>query len=251
MSRRLDMSAQWVSAVTHGKTRPKPVHLARFLTTLGFQGAEYRELMAMCDEIRRPGLLESHGDRLPPQVQTLVWHEERASAIADFQSSIVPGLLQTAEYARCLIAETGNVPEPDDVDERVFARMSRQMLLTRRPRIEFEFFIHEFALRLPVGPSDGSVMRAQAKQLQRLSEQPNVSIRVVPATIGGHPAISGHFQLIESAEFNPMVYIDSEVSSLFLEQPIEIAAYRRVLAGLDGVALDAAQSKEFIADLAG
>jgi transcriptional regulator with XRE-family HTH domain len=65
MSRRLEMSAQWVSSVTRGLHRPDPVHLARFLTVLGVRGAEYRELMALGDEMRKPGLLEQHGDRLP------------------------------------------------------------------------------------------------------------------------------------------------------------------------------------------
>jgi hypothetical protein len=62
--------------------------------------------------------------------------------------------------------------------------------------------------------------------------------------------MAGHFKLIESAEFPPVIFIDSEVSSLFLEEPFEVQAYRRVLRGLDQVALDEAQSREFIADLA-
>ncbi|ADJ49916.1 hypothetical protein AMES_8091 [Amycolatopsis mediterranei S699] len=248
MSRKLDMSAQWVSAVTRGLTRPEPVRMARFLTTLGFDGAEYRELMGLADEIRKPGLLESYPGGW--QVQTLAWHEERAAEIAAFQGLILPGLLQTADYARSLMVETGNAPSPDGIDERVFARMARQLVLTRRPRIEFQFFIHEFALRLPVGRQDRSVMRGQLAHLLRVSAQPNVSIRVVPARIGGHPAVSGHFKLIESTEFEPVVYIEHEISSLFLEAPDEIAVYRQVVAKLGDVALDAARSEAFIAGLA-
>jgi transcriptional regulator with XRE-family HTH domain len=247
MSRRLEMSAQWVSSVTRGLHRPDPVHLARFLTVLGVRGAEYRELMALGDEMRKPGLLEQHGDRLPIQVRTLVWHEERASAIADFQSSIMPGLLQSAGYARALIVETGSVPAADEIDERVFARTSRQVILDKRPQVDFRFFIHEFALRLPIGRS---IMFTQLTRLSELADRQNISIRVVPAARGGHAALSGHFQLIESPEFPSIVYLDSEVSSLFLEEPHEIRAYRRVLEGLDRAAIDEAQSREFIADLA-
>jgi transcriptional regulator with XRE-family HTH domain len=248
MSRKLDMSAQWVSSVTRGLHRPEPAHLARFLTTLGFRGAEYRELMALGEEIRKPGLLESYPGGW--QVQTLAWHEERAAEIAAFQDLILPGLLQTADYARSLMIETGNAPSPDGIDERVFARMARQLVLTRRPRIEFQFFIHEFALRLPVGREDRSVMRDQMAHLLRVSAQANVSIRVVPARLGGHPAISGHLKLIESTEFEPVVYLESEISSLFLEAPDEIAVYRQVVARLGEVALDEEQSAAFIAELA-
>jgi transcriptional regulator with XRE-family HTH domain len=250
MARRLDMSAQWVSHVTRGLTRPDPIDIARFLTVLGVIGEEYAELMALSDDVRKSGLLEKYGDRLPVQVQTLVWHEERASAIAGFQGVILPGLLQTASYARALIVETGSVPNADEVDERVFARLSRQVILTKRPQVEFRFFIHEFALRLPIGREQAGIMSGQLAQLANTADRPNVVIRVVPAACGGHAALSGHFQLIESSEFKPVVYIDSEVSSLFLEEPVEVGAYRRVLKGLDDVALDEAQSRYFITGLA-
>jgi transcriptional regulator with XRE-family HTH domain len=245
MSRRLEMSAQWVSAVTRGRARPSPVHLARFLTTLGFRGEEYRELMAMGDEMRKPGLLEK-----PLQLRTLIWHEKRATAMAQFHGCSVPGLLQTADYARSLIAEIGNATDPDHIDELVFARMARQVILDKRPAVTFDFYLHEFVLRLPIGRGAPDVMRGQLRQLARLVERSNISIRIIPARCGGHPGMAGHFKLIESAEFKPVIFIDSEVSSLFLEESAEVAAYRQVLKGLDRVALDQAQSREFIADLA-
>jgi hypothetical protein len=92
-------------------------------------------------------------------------------------------------------------------------------------------------------------MRGQLRQLARLAERSNISIRIIPARCGGHPAMAGHFQLIESADFSPVVYIDSEDSSLFLEEPADLAAYRRVLKGLAQIALDQAESKRFIAGL--
>jgi transcriptional regulator with XRE-family HTH domain len=244
MSRKLEVSAQWVSSVTRGLSRPDPVKMARFLTTLEIRGAEYRELMAMCQEIRTPGLLEK-----PLQLRTLIWHEECATAISQFHGCSVPGLLQTADYARSLISEIGNATEPDYIDELVFARMSRQVILDKRPQVTFAFFLHEFVLRLPIGGAP-EVMRAQLGHLLRLADRGSVSIRIVPAQRGGHPAMAGHFQMIESDSFNPVIYIDSEVSSLFLEEPAEVAAYRRVLKGLEEIALDQAQSRELIAELA-
>ncbi|MDX3190418.1 helix-turn-helix transcriptional regulator [Streptomyces sp. MN03-5084-2B] len=244
MSRRLEMSAQWVSAVTRGRARPSPVHLARFLTTLGFRGEEYQELMALGDEMRKPGLLEN-----PLQLRTLIWHEERATAISQFHGCSVPGLLQTADYARSLITEIGKATDPDYIDELVFARMARQVILDKKPTVTFDFYLHEFVLRLPIGRGAPDVMRGQLRQLSRLAERSNISIRIVPVRCGGHPALAGHFQLIESADFSPVVYIDSEVSSLFLEETTNLAAYRRVLKGLARIALDQAESKRFIADL--
>ncbi|MFI5591464.1 helix-turn-helix domain-containing protein [Amycolatopsis sp. NPDC051758] len=241
MSRRLEMSAQWVSSVTRGLHRPDPVHLARFLTVLGVRGAEYRELMALGDEMRKPGLLERSDD-----IRTLISHEEHATAISVFQANVVPGLLQTGDYARSLAIEMGNQPEPDRLDVQVFARLSRQAILTR-PGVRFRFFLHEFVLRLPVGRS--RVMSGQLRQLIRLSAQENVVIRIVPASLGGHPASAGHFQLMESDSYQPVVCIESETTSIYLEEPREIEAYRRVLGGLENGALDEANSREFVAEL--
>jgi hypothetical protein len=176
----------------------------------------------------------------------LISHEEHATAISVFQASVVPGLLQTGDYARNLAVEMGNRLEPDKLDEHVFARLSRQAILTR-PRVRFRFFVHEFALRLPVGSVE--VMNGQLRQLTRTSQQPNVAIRIVPASLGGHPASAGQFQLMESSSYPPVVSIESEATSIYLEEASEIEAYRRVLSGLDRGALDAAQSRELIADL--
>jgi hypothetical protein len=86
---------------------------------------------------------------LPKQLLTLIDHEDKAVAIHDFQSIIIHGLLQNAEYARALISASRNMPK-DEIDDRVAARLARQALLTRRPLMRSEFFVHEFALRLPV-----------------------------------------------------------------------------------------------------
>ncbi|VVJ15418.1 Putative DNA-binding protein [Amycolatopsis camponoti] len=241
MSRKLEMSAQWVSSVTRGLTRPDPARLARFLTTLEIRGAEYRELMAMADEMRKPGLLERS-----EILQTLISHEEHATTISAFQSSVVPGLLQTGDYARNLAIEMGAPAEPDRVDEHVFARLSRQSVLAR-PLVRFRFFLHEFVLRLPVGGA--GVMDGQLRQLARISLQPNAAIRIVPASLGGHPASAGRFLLLESDSFKPVVCIEGEATSMYLEEPHEINAYRRVLSGLDSRALGEEDSREFIASL--
>lgn len=73
---------------------------------------------------------------------------------------------------------------------------------------------------------------------------------MVPAVLGGHAAINGSFELLEFADFRPVVYLESEISSLFLEKPEEIAAYRRILGLLAQTALSEGESAELIATLA-
>jgi hypothetical protein len=85
-------------------------------------------------------------------------------------------------------------------------------------------------------------MSDQLHHLLQMSMRSSVSLRVVPASLGAHAAMAGAFRLMEFAEFQPVAYLESTTSSLFLELPEEIAAYRDILAALAATALDEEQS---------
>ncbi|WP_281251726.1 DUF5753 domain-containing protein [Haloechinothrix alba] len=160
---------------------------------------------------------------------------------------MVPGLLQTGAYARAVISRIANVPG-SEVEDRVAARLGHQALFSRTRPARFTFFVHESALRLPVGGP--AVMSEQLHHLLRMSVRPYIALRVVPLDLGAHAGMAGSFKLLEFAEFEPVAYVDSETTSLFLEEPEEIAAYRNVLRALAGTALGEEQSREVIATLA-
>lgn len=80
------------------------------------------------------------------QLVTLIDHENKAVTINDFEAIVVPGLLQTGEYARALICRSGNVPV-EEIDERVAARLTRQSLFNRDRPARCTFYVHEFVLR--------------------------------------------------------------------------------------------------------
>src|SRR5699024_11051501 len=86
--------------------------------------------------------------------------------------------------------------------------------------------------------------------LLRLSVRPYLSLRVVPASAGAHAGIAGAFEIMEFAQFRPIGYLDSQTASILLEEPPEIAAYRRSLSALAETALDEGQSRELIAAVA-
>ncbi|GAA1988975.1 helix-turn-helix transcriptional regulator [Amycolatopsis minnesotensis] len=247
LAHKLKWSEGRVSRLLNGKRGGSEMDVVEVLAVCGATAEEKARLLALCREADTPGWLQKHGSRLPKQLVTLVEHEDKAVVIWDFQTIVIPGLLQNADYARALIDETGNAPA-GEINDRVAARLARQALLSRRPLVHFTFFVHEFALRLPVGGAD--VMSDQLHQLLRLAVRPNLSLRIVPTAIGGHPGVAGQFKLMEFRDFKPVVYLDSETSCLFLEEDVEIAAYRRILSGLADKALDEGQSKEFIANLA-
>ncbi|MGH3928514.1 MAG: DUF5753 domain-containing protein, partial [Pseudonocardiaceae bacterium] len=108
-------------------------------------------------------------------------------------------------------------------------------------------YVHEFALRLPVGGP--AVMVEQLDHLLRMSTRSYLTLRVMPAMRGGHAGIAGAFKLMEFARFKPVVYLDSETACLFLKRPEEIAAYQRILGALAETALGERESRELIAAL--
>jgi transcriptional regulator with XRE-family HTH domain len=243
----LDVTPSYVSMLLAGKRGASELDIAAFLGACRVKGPERERLLALCREQDNPGWLQQHGARLPKQLATLIDHENKAVQISDFQPMVVPGLLQTSDYARALIRETGNVP-PDEIDDRVAARLARQSLFSRERPARFTFYLHEYALRLPVGGP--AVMREQLAHLLRMARRPYLTLRVVHAARGGHAGIAGAFKLMEFAEFKPVAYLDSETACLFLEKKEEIAAYRRILAGLADTALGEGESTQLIAALA-
>jgi hypothetical protein len=145
------------------------------------------------------------------------------------------------------MVEAGTVPN-DEIEDRVAARLARKVLFSRDHPPNFTFYLHEFVLRLPIGGA--AVMSGQLHELLRMSVRTYVTLRVVPAAVGAHPAIAGQFRLMDIFDFKPIVYLDNETSCIFLEKPEEIGAYRDILRRLDGVALHEGQSREVIRNFA-
>jgi transcriptional regulator with XRE-family HTH domain len=243
----LGWSESWVSRLLSGKRGGNALDVAAFLGACRVKAPERDRLLALCQNQHTPGWLQQHGTRLPKQLVTLINHEDKAVAIEDFQPIFVPGLLQTAAYARAVISRNVNVP-PEEVDERVAARLARQILFSRDRPARFTFYVHEFVLRLQVGGA--AVMSEQLHHLLRMSVRSCLTLRVVPASLGAYAAMTGAFKLMEFAEFKPVAYHESETYTLFLEKREEIAAYQRILAALAGTALDEGESRELIATLA-
>ncbi|WP_460406851.1 helix-turn-helix domain-containing protein [Actinophytocola sediminis] len=244
---RLGWSPSRVSRLLTGRRGADELELASFLGLCGVKGSERKRLLNLCREQDTRSWFQQFGSRIPKQVRTYVDHENRATTITDFKALVMPGILQTDEYARALFARSATVPA-NEIDDRVVARAGRKTIFSRHDRPECAFLIHEFVLRLPVG--DHEVMSEQLHHLLRMTVRPYITIRVIPAAFGAHAGLAGSFILLESHEYKPVVYLEGETSGVFLEKPEEIAAYRDVVKELASAALDEAESKELIATVA-
>lgn len=247
VARRLGWSDSRVSRLLTGKRGANEVEIATFLGVCNVKGDERARLLKLCKDQYTRSWFQQFGSRLPAQVRTYVDHENKARKLTEFQTLMMPGLLQTDEYARAVLTCNANVPA-DEIEARIAARAARRLIFGREDHPTFTFLIHEFVLRLQTGSRE--VMSEQLHNLLRLSVRPYITIRVVPAATGMHAGMAGAFILLESPEYKSVIYLEDETSGLFLEKPEEVAAYRNVLRHLFSAALDEEASKDLIATVA-
>lgn len=243
----LGWSGSRVSRLLSGKRGGSEVDVSAFLAVCRVTGTERDRLLELCREQHTPGWLQQHGSRLPRQLVTLIDYEVTATRIEDFQALVLPGLLQTGDYARAVISHVANVT-PDEIDNMVAARLARQSLFSRYNPPSCTYYVPESVLRLPVGGA--AVMSEQLHHLLLMSARSYLVLRILPVSLGAHAATAGSFKLMEFTGLRPVVHLESATSSLFLETPEEIQVYRRILTALTATALDAEESRQLIVHVA-
>jgi hypothetical protein len=183
----------------------------------------------------------------PEQLRTLADHQNRAVRITGFDALTVPALLQTADYARSVLTRKVTV-EPEASEAWVVDRIASQGVFDRGQPPHCTLFVHEFALRLPVGSK--ATMSHQLHHLVSMSVRPYVAVRVIPISAGAHAGLAGSCCLMEFADFCPVVSVELETAGYFLEEPAEIAIYEKIVSSLTAVALGKQESTQLIGKLA-
>jgi transcriptional regulator with XRE-family HTH domain len=180
------------------------------------------------------------------EVSMLIDLQTEASSISEHQSSMVPGLLQTAEYARAIIR--GSLPRirEDVLAERTEARMVRQRLLESEEAPTFWAVLDEAVLHRHVGGR--SVMEAQLEKLTSVADLSNVTIQVIKYEDGAHPGLLSNFTLLDFNEENltPVVYVEQLSSDLYIENKSDIAPYREAVEHLRAMALSPKESRDLV-----
>lgn len=240
----LDWEEAKVSDLVKGKGGVTEVEVATLLGLCRTEAGELRRLLALFKETREKGFLQFYEAGLPGQICTLAEQERLATKIFVWSATLVPGLLQIDPYIRAVVAATPLV-KPDYLDEVVAAKAGRRSVFHRSR--EFTFYIHEQALRLPVGGP--AVMREQLRHLLAMLVRPYVTMRVVPTRIGAHGGLGGSFTQLRYEKYEPAVFAETANPGLVVEDRGSVAAYDLVLAQLSREALDEVESRELIADL--
>jgi len=156
----------------------------------------------------------------PASFRPFVPHEAEATALRWYEHSLVPGLLQTEEYARAVLSTRPNTSD-DEIDELVAARMQRQDVLSREEPPLLWTLIDEAVLYREVGTPE--IMCGQLAHLAELPRRPNITIQVVPYSAGPHSGLLGAFVIAELDDSLPVAYLETAAEGETAEDPSVLA----------------------------
>lgn len=232
------------------RTKPQLRTLNTLLSTYQADADLRSYLTTLCRDAGQQGWLRPYHSDLPEEYTAYISFEDEASGISNYESLLIPGLLQTEGYARAVIRGVLTTATARQVDDRVQARIERQRVLTKDTPLKFWAVVDEACLHRQVGGR--TVMRDQLRALDGSAANPNLTVQVIPFSAGAHPGMPGSFVLMAFPDPMDMdlIYIDSMAGDLFLESDAEISRYTTMFDTLRAVALSPDHSRELISRLA-
>ncbi|MEU0788662.1 Scr1 family TA system antitoxin-like transcriptional regulator [Amycolatopsis sp. NPDC005961] len=240
LSRALEIDPRLVSQWELGMRVPPVEEVARILGYLRADRATTTRILFLAKHAKDPNWLDSNPADLPAALTAVMQCERSASLITNWSPLIIPGLLQTPDYARALLAASGI--KVADADARLVARLERQKVLVGREAVRLDAIVSESAIREEVG--DAAIMSDQIDRLLTLAVTSNISVRIVPSGVGYHPGKIGMFTLYDFPADPAIVYMEHYHASAFVNELDAIASYRKLVKLLYGKALteDASQA---------
>ncbi|WP_218019998.1 helix-turn-helix domain-containing protein [Nocardia salmonicida] len=235
--------------------RFRDIDMKAMLDVYGADPEEATIILALAAETRNGKKKSWWHDytELPEWFGLYVVLEDSATRIREYESELIPGLLQTREYMETVITTPAAGVTPEQVQQRVQVRVERQGVLTRPNPPRFEAVLNEAVICRPVG--EPGLMIGQLEHLLEVGKRPNVSIRILPYAAGAHGGMTAgnSFMLLDFPNDPggepiepPLAYVDTLTGAMYLNKHTEISAYERVWRDIDKKALSAGRSKELI-----
>lgn len=241
-----DMSVSKLSRMERGDgAKPRIRDIEALLAEYEADKETVTSIMALTDAAREAQRWYNPGVLFKP-FRPLMALEESAVRHRDWECQHVPGLLQTREYARAIL-ETNTDASPDEVEHRLQHRMNRQAVLTH---VHLWAILDEDVLHRPVGGLD--VMQAQLGHLLSMANRRNVTLQVVPRSVGAHGGMAMGFMMLDFADgAGPSaVYLETATGGMRTSQPAEVARFDRIWEQLRTLALNPTKSGKLINEAA-
>ncbi|WP_103338186.1 helix-turn-helix domain-containing protein [Amycolatopsis sp. CA-126428] len=253
----LEWSEAKIWRIETGQTSLRSLDVEAMCRVYGVDADMTEALKGLAKETKTKGWWHAYGDVIPGGFDVYIGLEGAASSFQWYESDLVPGLFQTADYARTLIEADNLDVDPEEIERRVNLRMERQTLLTRVTAAPiFRVVLDESILRRPIGSE--SVMAGQLARLVQVAELPNVALRVADFAAGLHHGVmSGPFVTLRfptngdgKESEPPTVYVDGFTGALYLDKPHEIDRYDGAFHRIWDASLNEADSKNMLATAA-
>jgi len=228
-----------------GDRTPKPEHVAQVLTALGIIGKPYDEIMSLAYDTTASTWVATTLPAQQQQLAAFIEMEQGAAALVDVVPSLIPGLLQTRDYAHAIMSSDDNLSS-DEIVTRVSIRMGRRDAITRVNPVPYTAFIGAPVIHQIIG--DRHVMVEQLRHLKEMARRSNISIRLMPFDKGWHPGLEAPFALIRPQDSLPIVHLELRRSSTFLHEEDVVRAYIQALNKINRVALTPEASAQLITD---
>ncbi|SDI22363.1 Helix-turn-helix domain-containing protein [Sinosporangium album] len=240
-----------ISRMELGRVGFRPRDVADLLSLYGVTDEADRDgLLTLVAQANAPGWWHNYSDVLPSWFETYVGLEGAATSIRNYEVQFVPGLLQTEDYARAVVGLGFPDGPADEVERRVRLRMARRQILDRPDAPHLWVLIDEAVLRRPLGGPE--VMRKQVRRLVEDANRPNVTVQVIPFSVGGHSAAGGPFSVLrfDEPDLPDVIYLEQLTSSVYLDKQEDSDSYLAVMERLCIEASSVEESRDFLLDLA-
>ncbi len=249
-ARQVDHDQSWLSRIESLESGIHPNDARALLNVFGVTGEEAEAVVSVARQARQRGWWVNYSGVTVESFSSLVGMESDASAIRTYQCQTVPGLLQTEDYARAVIAASAVRRRPEDIDQNLALRLDRQALLASDDRPQFVAVLDEAVVRRVIGGR--AIMRAQIERLLEVAEQQHIQIQVLPFDAGAHPGLNGSFLILDfppppgpfpHAADDRVVYTDNSFSCFYMDRPGEVAVYTTAFEQIRAEALSPDQSR--------
>jgi transcriptional regulator with XRE-family HTH domain len=243
----LKCSTSKISRIETGQVMVGRRDLRNILALYRISDARHEELIKLAREAQEKSWW--HADSELANVATLMDFEAEATSIRTFGGLLLPGLLQTAGYARAVISALRPGLPPEEVERWVHLRLTRQSLLDDENAPFYCAILDDAALRRDVGGRE--VMSEQLQHLAEVASLPNVTLQVLPYIKGAHAGMCGDFTIFRFSEPDDqdIVYLEHNAGDLYLEHREQVDRHERVFDDLCAEALAPDESVSILATI--
>ncbi|MEV0370682.1 helix-turn-helix transcriptional regulator [Streptomyces sp. NPDC050636] len=238
LGRRASVSEQTIASIEQGRRALLPRMAEEFDRLLETGGALAVGVEKLPDR-----------DKFPVWAEEFMQYEREAISLCWFENGVIPGLLQTGDYARATFRSVIPDLTEEEVEQRVADRLERQQILHKSEPVHASFVISEAVLLSGLGGPE--VMRGQISHLRTCAELPGVSIQVLPLKCKTHAGLNGPFVLLETPDHRHLAYTEAQRSSTLISDPYEVSILTQKYGMLRMQALSAEKSMGLLDSLLG